>query len=81
MTELLFINPGDSSWEEKAIYSQSSLRGQGAAPGQEVAGGGWLEVLLLLLLLLLLLFLVFLPFLGQLPRHMEVPKLGVESEL
>lgn len=40
MTELLFINPGDSSWEEKAIYSQSSLRGQGAAPGQEVAGGG-----------------------------------------
>ena len=32
-------------------------------------------VFLLLLLLLLLLFL------GPLPRHMEVPRLGVESEL
>ena len=27
------------------------------------------------------LFFVFLPFLGLLPRHMEVPRLGVESEL
>jgi len=27
------------------------------------------------------LFFVFLPFLGPLPRHMEVPRLGVESEL
>ena len=27
------------------------------------------------------LFLVFLPFLGPLPRHMEVPRLGHESEL
>jgi len=26
-------------------------------------------------------FLVFLPFLGPLLRHMEVPRLGVESEL
>jgi len=26
-------------------------------------------------------FFVFLPFLGLLPRHMEVPRLGVESEL
>ena len=26
-------------------------------------------------------FLVFLPFLGPLPRHMEVPRLGVQSEL
>ena len=26
-------------------------------------------------------FFVFLPFLGQLPWHMEVPRLGVESEL
>ena len=26
-------------------------------------------------------FSVFLPFLGQLPRHMEVPRLGVSSEL
>ena len=26
-------------------------------------------------------FFVFLPFLGPLPRHMEVPRLGVESEL
>ena len=26
-------------------------------------------------------FLVFLPFLGQLPWHMEVPRLGVELEL
>ena len=25
-------------------------------------------------------FFVFLPFLGPLPRHMEVPRLGVESE-
>ena len=24
---------------------------------------------------------VFLPFLGPLPRHMEVPRLGVQSEL
>ena len=24
---------------------------------------------------------VFLPFLGPVPRHMEVPRLGVESEL
>ena len=24
---------------------------------------------------------VFLPFLGLLPRHMEVPRLGVQSEL
>ena len=29
----------------------------------------------------LFLFFVFLPFLGPLPRHMEVPRLGVESEL
>ena len=28
-----------------------------------------------------LFFLVFLLFLGPLPRHMEVPRLGVESEL
>ena len=27
------------------------------------------------------LFFVFLPFLGLLPRHMELPQLGVESEL
>ena len=27
------------------------------------------------------LFFVFLPLLGPLPRHMEVPRLGVESEL
>ena len=27
------------------------------------------------------LFFVFLPFLGPLPQHMEVPRLGVESEL
>ena len=26
-------------------------------------------------------FFVFLPFLGLLPQHMEVPRLGVESEL
>ena len=26
-------------------------------------------------------FLVFLPFLGPLPQHMEIPRLGVESEL
>ena len=26
-------------------------------------------------------FFVFLPFLGPLPRHMEVPRLGVELEL
>ena len=26
-------------------------------------------------------FLVFLPFIGLLPRHMEVPRLGVELEL
>ena len=26
-------------------------------------------------------FFVFLPFLGPLPQHMEVPRLGVESEL
>jgi len=26
-------------------------------------------------------FFVFLPFLGPLPRHMEIPRLGVESEL
>ena len=26
-------------------------------------------------------FFVFLPFLGPIPRHMEVPKLGVELEL
>ena len=26
-------------------------------------------------------FFVFLPFLGQLPWHMEVPRLGVETEL
>ena len=29
----------------------------------------------------LLFFLVFLPFLGPLPRHMEVPRRGVELEL
>ena len=28
-----------------------------------------------------ILFLVFLLFLGPLPRHMEVPRLGIESEL
>ena len=28
-----------------------------------------------------LLFLVFLPFLGPLPKHVEVPRLGVKSEL
>ena len=33
------------------------------------------------LLLLLLLLFVFLPFLGSLLRHMEVPRLEVESEL
>ena len=27
------------------------------------------------------LFFVFLPFLGPLPRHVEIPRLGVESEL
>ena len=26
-------------------------------------------------------FLFFLPFVGLLPRHMEVPRLGVQSEL
>ena len=26
-------------------------------------------------------FLIFLPFLGPLPQHMEVPRLGVQSEL
>ena len=30
---------------------------------------------------ILFFFLVFLPFLGLLPRHMEVPRLEVESEL
>ena len=30
---------------------------------------------------ILFLFFVFLPFLGPLLRHMEVPRLGVESEL
>ena len=29
----------------------------------------------------IILFFVFLPFLCPLPRHMEVPRLGVESEL
>ena len=29
----------------------------------------------------LFIYLVFLPFLGLLPRHLEVPRLGVESEL
>ena len=31
--------------------------------------------------LFLFFFFVFLPFLGPLPWHMEVPRLGVESEL
>ena len=30
---------------------------------------------------ILFFFFVFLPFLGPLPRHVEVPRLGVESEL
>ena len=34
-----------------------------------------------ILFLLFLFLLVILPFLGPLPRHMEVPRLGVESEL
>ena len=37
--------------------------------------------LFIYLLLLLLFFFVFLPFLGPLPRDMEVPRLGVKSEL
>ena len=32
-------------------------------------------------ILFVCLFCVFLPFLGPFPRHMEVPGLGVESEL
>ena len=30
---------------------------------------------------IIIIIFVFLPFLGPLPRHMEVPRLGVESEL
>ena len=33
------------------------------------------------ILLLVCLFVVFLPFLGPFLRHMEVPRLGVESEV
>ena len=36
----------------------------------------WLEVIVFFFF-----FFVFLPFLGPLPQHMEVPRLGVESEL
>ena len=32
-------------------------------------------------LLIYFIFLSFLPFLGPLPQHMEVPRLGVQSEL
>ena len=31
-------------------------------------------------LLVFFYFFIFLPFLGPLPRHMEIPRLGVESE-
>ena len=30
---------------------------------------------------IIIFFFVFLPFLGPLPQHMEVPRLGVQSEL
>ena len=36
---------------------------------------------LILFYFILFYFFVFLPFLGLLPRHMQVPRLGVESEL
>ena len=39
--------------------------------------GGYLKVAKRGFFLLLLLFFVFVPFLGPLPRHMEVPRLGV----
>ena len=39
------------------------------------------QVLLILLLLFFFFFFVFLPFLGPHPWHIEVPRLGIESEL
>ena len=38
-------------------------------------------IFILFIYLFIYLFIVFLPFLGLLQRHMEVPRLGVESEL
>ena len=36
---------------------------------------------LFMLMMMMFIIFVFLPFLGPLPWHMEVPRLGVESEL
>ena len=42
---------------------------------------GFFIVYLFIYLFIFIFFLVFLPFLGSLPQHMEVPRLGVELEL
>ena len=51
---------------------------------QDIVVGFFIIIILKVLFLLLLFFFfffVFLPFLGLLPQHMEVPRLGIEWEL
>ena len=61
-------------WHGERAPEHLALKASGAC-AQELHGtGGNGDPILLLLLLLLL-------FLGLLPRHMEVPRLGVELEL
>ena len=49
-------------------------------PGQEKFFN-FLFLVFIYFILDLFIYFVFLPFLGPLPQHMEVPRLGVQSEL
>ena len=73
----------------KALCASAALDGAGAGQRTQAIGGPQGSEVMITHLALSLpartqlcpFFSVFLPFLGPLPQHMEVPRLGVESEL
>ena len=63
-----------TSKEARCSGCARKRRGRGGSPLQAVDGRA------LQFLFFYYFYFLFLPFLGLLPRHMEVPRLGVESE-
>ena len=65
--------PGDGPSESLALHPKSTVTLWLSIPTRPVL---WSDFVLFYSF-----FLIFLPFLGPLLRHMEVPRLGVQSEL
>ena len=81
---VLCVSTSQNTWLSLLLLLLTCLIGLCTSESEGIARymvSGPLVLGILALFIYLFIYFVFLLFLGLLPRHMEVPRLGVESEL